>query len=148
MKFCSKCKEFKPLQGFGSKSWINSDGSKTFTKKSHCRDCVNKDNLERYHKNLSTKDSHKKASYKHRLKGYGLTPEEYEAMLSRQEYKCSICGTAPDRLMSVDHDHSTGQIRSLLCNNCNAALGMVKEDKKVLQNMIEYLEKYNGDVCS
>ena len=147
MKCCTKCKEFKPFTCFGNKSWVNKDGSKTSTKKSHCRDCVNKSNLSRFHNNKNTKEAHKRASYKHRLKSYGLTPTMYEELWEIQKGRCSICKTLPVGLLSVDHCHKSGKVRGLLCHNCNTALGHTKEDKIILQKMIEYLDIHNADFC-
>jgi len=86
----------------------------------------------------------------HITKTYGLTLEEYEAMVEYQDHKCKICGTHetdnalskngnPKRL-SIDHDHETGQIRGLLCNLCNTALGMFDDNVESLQRAILYLE--------
>jgi hypothetical protein len=48
------------------------------------------------------------------------------------------------RELAVDHNHETGQVRDLLCHNCNALLGMCREDKAVLLAAIKYLWKWNG----
>lgn len=60
------------------------------------------------------------------LKVHGITPQKYNEMLEYQEGTCAICGQPPERRrLAVDHDHVTGQIRGLLCRNCNTALGLV-----------------------
>ncbi len=88
-------------------------------------------------------------SYKHyrsaNLKSlYGLTLEEYEEMLREQDGKCAICGElpSPTKLLDVDHDHENKTVRGLLCNHCNTALGLVKEDPEILSAMIDYLEAH------
>ena len=87
---------------------------------------------------------------KHHLKPFNLTVEEYEAMEEYQDHSCKICGIhkslnakdkngVPKRL-SVDHDHETMQIRGLLCNLCNSALGSFKDNIEFLKNAIRYLK--------
>lgn len=78
---------------------------------------------------------------------YGITVEEYEELLISQNYKCAGCATHQAELtktLNVDHDHDTGEVRGLLCGNCNRALGLVKDNTKTLLNLITYLEKYNA----
>lgn len=57
---------------------------------------------------------------------YGLTVEEYDALLEKQCGVCAICEALPPvgrlRRLSVDHDHVTGEVRGLLCQRCNMAL--------------------------
>jgi hypothetical protein len=76
----------------------------------------------------------------HRLSRYGLTLDQYENMLILQSGKCKVCllsfGTTTP---CVDHDHATGQVRSLLCSKCNAALGMVNDNGFNLARLVAYL---------
>ena len=72
-----------------------------------------------------------------RKRRYGLEWGEFGRMLERQNNKCAICGASdPNHL---DHNHETGQVRSILCNRCNTALWVV-EDEELLNNMLEYLK--------
>lgn len=83
-------------------------------------------------------------------KKYGLEPGGYEARLAEQGGVCAIC-SQPEMLMdettgltlrlAVDHDHETGEVRGLLCNNCNRALGLLKDSTTVLAAAIRYLLK-------
>lgn len=66
----------------------------------------------------------------------------------KQNGLCGICGELETAFMktkvmylAVDHDHNTGEIRGLLCNNCNNGLGRFNDDVKLLQNAIAYIEK-------
>ena len=55
--------------------------------------------------------------------------------------KCKLCGLQPETVMDlhVDHDHKTGKVRGLLCNNCNTGIGLLKESPDILRNAIKYL---------
>lgn len=83
--------------------------------------------------------------YKGNLKRlYGITFEEYEQKLTEQNNSCEICGI--DQIMlghrlHVDHCHTTGKIRALLCRDCNTLLGRAKDDPGVLQKAAEYLQR-------
>jgi hypothetical protein len=74
-------------------------------------------------------------------KAYGMTVEEYEALLARQEEKCAICRKPchTGGNLSVDHDHDTGRVRGLLCRNCNRGIGLLQESPEILQAAIQYL---------
>ena len=149
-----------------------------------CRVCKKQKNLlDEYY--LSRKDPTKKSSYSYECKEctvartveynkensetvraqylkrqYGLTFEEFDAMLSKQDNCCAICGTdkpsknrGRTRRFHVDHCHTTGKIRGLLCKSCNIALGEVEDNIHILKSMIQYLESHEqdrhaGDECS
>lgn len=78
-----------------------------------------------------------------RERDYGITHREFLALLEAQGDVCAICGNGEDsrdkRSLSVDHCHSTGQIRGLLCNRCNPMLGYARDNIAVLQAAIAYL---------
>jgi hypothetical protein len=69
---------------------------------------------------------------------YGLTPEEYQAMVVAQEGRCAICRREARELV-VDHNHATKVVRALLCDQCNVMLGMAGESVETLQRAIAYL---------
>lgn len=80
---------------------------------------------------------------------YGITQAQYDQLLARQDGGCRICRRRPEELpagrsgdgrLYVDHDHSTGVVRALLCGRCNAALGMACESVDVLLRMVAYLK--------
>ena len=90
----------------------------------------------------NNKDRHKEIQRKNHLKrDYNLSIEDYQQMYELQEGKCSICLEWHD-LLCVDHDHLTGQVRQLLCRRCNAAIGSLEEDVRLLQRAIDYLIKW------
>lgn len=84
------------------------------------------------------KEFYKKVQKTHQLKvKYGLTYEEYEDMLKKQEGRCLICNEISS--LHVDHCHRTNKVRGLLCISCNGGLGMFKDNKQSLAKAIEYL---------
>src|SRR5699024_5017510 len=75
---------------------------------------------------------------------YGLTTEEYWKIYNYQGGKCAICqrATGARKKLAVDHCHTTGQVRGLLCSTCNAkVLGHLRDDPNALQRAIDYLAK-------
>ena len=79
--------------------------------------------------------------YKHQRQlsaKYGITQEEYEAMLSNQGHVCWICKEKGKRRLTIDHDHETGKIRGLLCCNCNFGLGFFNDDPGLLRRAAQY----------
>lgn len=77
---------------------------------------------------------------------YGLTGECYNQILDMQGGVCGICGCGLDKSAHVDHDHSTGAVRGILCFRCNTALGKFRDDVVVLQAAIDYLLRPNPEV--
>ena len=76
---------------------------------------------------------------------YGITESDYDSMLSDQGGVCAICADPPkDRALCVDHDHSTGAVRALLCNRCNLGLGYFRDDAAFLQKATEYLTTHSS----
>lgn len=74
---------------------------------------------------------------------YNITVEDYKAMLVEQGGGCAVCGTVPDERLCVDHDHATGQVRGLLCRNCNRDLSVI-ERREYAAKLNAYLEKTSG----
>lgn len=151
MKTCGNCKESKNSTDF------NKDNQRYDGLQWSCRACqkaeriANKEvhaarqknyyqaNKDRYIKYASdNKDAIKNGNLKRK---YGITIEQYESMLLAQDGKCKICQTSdPGKpSFSVDHCHSTGVVRGLLCHSCNSGLGHFKDNKEIIAKAIEYL---------
>jgi len=83
------------------------------------------------------------------LKKYGLTVVDYAAILDAQGGVCRICGEPPKpdgvraaSKLHVDHNHTTGQVRGLLCNHCNRGIGAFRDRPDLLELAIAYLRTY------
>lgn len=79
---------------------------------------------------------------------YGITRDDYNKLLDEQEGKCAICSTTEigrkgHTHFHVDHCHTTGKVRGLLCDLCNRGLGYFKDSEETLTKAASYLEKYN-----
>ncbi len=74
---------------------------------------------------------------------YGITIKDYDAMFLEQRGVCKICSLPQTNKrcihLCVDHDHDTGKVRGLLCDPCNRAIGLLKDDERLLQKAIDYL---------
>lgn len=66
-------------------------------------------------------------------------------LVSRQDGRCAICKDKSS--LVLDHCHQSGQIRQALCNGCNVALGMAKDDPETLRAMADYIEKHRKEVA-
>ncbi len=73
---------------------------------------------------------------------YGIGLEQYEQMYEKQDGCCAICNQHADSFkhrLSVDHCHTTGAIRGLLCHNCNTAIGKLNDNIELFSRAISYL---------
>lgn len=128
-KECIKCKETKNLKEF-YKNRNSTTGM--------CKVCT-KENNKKYFSDPKNKRKHREQQWKK----YGIknmTYERYEEMLIQQDNCCKICGIHKSKIkrnLAVDHDHTTGKIRGLLCKRCNYFLGMF--DINFLNNVVDYL---------
>lgn len=76
------------------------------------------------------------------LRRKGLTPEDYGAMLAQQSNRCAICAnTQAGRRLAVDHCHTTGVVRGLLCSACNIGLGCFKDSIELLNSAVSYITR-------
>ena len=80
---------------------------------------------------------------------YGITHDDYLAMLAKQGGKCAICGTNnlskyKVKYFDVDHNHTTGQVRGLLCRDCNVTTGVVENKWDKIQLIRQYIAEWNA----
>lgn len=135
-KTCTKCKEEQPLSNF-YKDKTRKDGYYV-----RCRVCQAAYSRE-YRKRFPDKSTNATIKYK-----YGITLEEYRAKLESQYDCCAICSTlfpgGKKKSFFIDHNHRTGQVRGLLCRECNLMIGHAKDSADILRSAIFYLEETWG----
>lgn len=139
-KKCIKCFLEKSLSSF-TKDSNQKDGLHYY-----CKSC--KKSLEKIYR---TPEKNRKYNLK---RSFGLNPEQYNEMLRDQKGVCAICKNPETTVrqnkvqsLSIDHDHLTGKIRGLLCNNCNRALGKFGDNINILKNAVRYLERHKWKNC-
>lgn len=136
MKQCTGCQKLLPFTSFNKRN----DTLIGFT--SRCKSCVADAQKVRY---VGNKNVWRDGAYK---RDFGISLNEYEALLNSQNGSCSICKSPETGLntnhFAVDHDHESGRVRGLLCSGCNLGLGKFKDDPKLLRRAVEYLE---GAAC-
>lgn len=132
-----------------------------------CRECRSIYMAKRYKDNIVEEKAKRKAHYeankeqilvekkefyaansveinlKRRLKKYGLTKEQLDSMLDQQDQKCANkqC-VSGNKDLAIDHCHTSLEVRGLLCDNCNTALGLLKESLAAIDGLKDYLLKY------
>ena len=116
-KFCKKCSKCKKIKSFDE---YHKDKHQSLGLSTSCKECVT-DKILKY--------------------SYNLKIEEYYNLFEKQEGKCLICNNEFD-ILSVDHDHKTGEIRGLLCMTCNNGLGCFKDDTEIIKSALNYLINY------
>lgn len=136
LKICTLCKKEKDISFF-PKAW------KSNSYMSECKNCRNK-RTDKYRANQDKEYKVKRNRRKRLREKYDMSPDDYNKMYILQEGKCKICKDPYDKLY-IDHCHTTGLIRGLLCGGCNTGLGMFKDNSNYLSSAIEYLKLSNTD---
>jgi len=125
-KECLMCGSIKPLDNF------DQDKSCRFGLKSTCRNC----------RSSTVKELSRKAYLKF---NYKLSLDAYNQLLLSQHNLCAICNidllSLDVKEINIDHCHTTGKVRGVLCRQCNLGLGHFKDDLISLNNAINYLIK-------
>lgn len=139
-KSCNKCGEIKSLDQFPKR----------------------KDSADGHHNSCKACENVRKSKYKWTReqwwaweikKQFGLTVDAYNSLLEEQNHSCAVCNTHLDdykgiygkgkkvERFSVDHCHTSGKVRGLLCYNCNLLLGHAKDNVEVLEAAVAYLKE-------
>lgn len=156
MRICKKCGEAKELLEFSTSGKYK--GLPQF--RGDCKKC-NASAAKKKRENPEIRERQARAAreWKHRnpenaraaqrKSSYGITDEQFRALLLGQNNKCLICGfvfentgkqtTSPH----VDHCHATRKVRGLLCWSCNIALGYLKDNLVLVMRAAEYLQKFS-----
>lgn len=111
----------------------------------YCRKC-NSNKTSEWKSN--NKDREKLNRRKSALKAaYGISVDEYDSILKSQDGGCKLCnrtdtGSKRCNYFHVDHDHATGKVRGLLCNNCNRGIGYLGDSPERLVKAAEYIRSH------
>lgn len=137
MPVCTRCHKDKEPKDFYAYS--ESDPHKTGKLHATCKRCQHDARAAHRKANPAMASANARRCKIKRL--FGITPEQYDEMLTRQGGTCAICHReSPDgRRLHIDHDHDTKRVRGLLCHDCNRGLGMFKDDIARFQRAIAYL---------
>ena len=140
MKRCPHCKLTLPAKDF-HKANKRPDGLAGY-----CKRCTSEKQKLWYQANRDKQAVHSrrgKLKYK-----YGITEDDYDAMLFAQGGGCAICSEPRDgRRLHIDHDHNSGHVRGILCHACNISLGQMRDSAALLRRAAEYLDQ-GGFACS
>ena len=151
-KYCPRCEATKPASEFHKHSKTK-DGLQP-----KCKSCAlemareayrrNPDAVKRAAKKWAEKNPsrRKEIAYNSKLKAkYGIEFTDYQQMFEKQGGRCAICdgeggiGNSEVAPLFVDHCHSTGKIRGLLCMKCNSGLGHFEDQVNRMKRAINYL---------
>lgn len=145
---CPSCKEWKPLEDY------HNCATRRHGVAYRCKVCACRIGREYHNANYVGPEG--RAKYKAEQRGhhfrrtYGLTVEEVENMLANQGRVCGICA-APVRFgvkkgtAHVDHCHTTGKVRGILCHRCNLGLGLFSDNEQSLQAALDYIRLHKGE---
>jgi hypothetical protein len=150
---CIRCEEKTYAENWSSKTHITCNKcsvekpiSEYYKGHKRCKSCYSETYRDKRPSYSEKKDYMLKYTYG---KDFGL--EQYENILQEQNEVCAIClnpntnGRKDSNSLYVDHNHSTGKVRGLLCSNCNRMLGLVGDNISTLQSAVLYLKKHKND---
>lgn len=136
-KTCRRCDETKPVDEFYA--WPSG------TRKANCKPCDKILRAEHYANNDGVDQSYEQVLKRE----YGITLEDYNALLRKQAHRCAICRrgeTAKSRgkvrRLAVDHDHVTGAVRGLLCHRCNILVWALEDNHTTLRSVESYIDTF------
>lgn len=162
-RICTKCKQ--PGEFYERKTWCkeccktyyrdwcrrNPERVKAIVKRNRAKPAYRKrvsDYRKEYRrKGTKAHEREKKTNQARRLRVvYGLTPEAFEVLRTAHDDRCAICRQVETRKknarvksIAIDHDHVTGEVRGLLCHQCNTGIGCFKDSPELLETAIRYL---------
>jgi hypothetical protein len=144
---CKKCRRKKYQKDRGIDIYTDSTRNNFMYDEDECRILKPKQSsynvdISEVQKRKPTPASDRQRDSQYRIR-YGITLDEYNNMFEHQNGCCKICGTHQADLknrLSVDHCHTSGAVRGLLCDRCNTALGLFDDDEQVLENALKYIK--------
>ena len=141
MRGCSVCKKEKSIDQF----YPRRKKGVQVGYDNRCMDCRKEGNRKWINKNANYHKDRYGARYKRNInlqREYGITIDQYEAMVELQEGRCAICEKDFGKKLYVDHCHDTGRVRALLCQKCNSGLGMFDDRADLIDRASAYLRAH------
>lgn len=141
---CKVCSEVKPVSEFYMQS--TDPAHRAYGRRQgRCKVCV-RGQTGTYQREHRERASELQRRWRF-LNQYGITPDDYDRILSDQQGTCAICLGPPRgrwKTFVVDHDHATGRPRGLLCGNCNRAIGLLGDNPDLMRAAVLYLTVEGG----
>jgi Recombination endonuclease VII len=153
-KMCTQCKMTMPLESF-FRNKRTRDGRGTWCKSCHTAHVLAKRaldpeawrasaraNAQRW-RDANKEESARRVRAAHLMKNYGLTVEQYDELLERQDGRCGLCHQELTT-QALDHDHETGAVRGIIHTRCNLALALLGDSLEGVQRALDYLTRTTG----
>lgn len=141
MKKCCTCKKGKPLSDF------HADSTSKDKKAHRCKECACFWSRFHHARRMKEEPEYKKQKRAAYIKNqHGISLQEYENRVAQQKYACAICGvklSTDGHNTHLDHCHKTGNLRAILCTNCNRGLGHFQDSPDLLEIAAKYLRAHN-----
>ena len=109
----------------------------------HLRYMAHIPEYKKFYKENKKKLKKKQKAYNYMLR-YGISEKEVNKKIKKQKGCCAICGDFFGKKLCVDHDHTTGEVRDMLCNKCNQGLGNANDSILRLTQMVVYIKKHEN----
>lgn len=130
-KICSKCNKRKYLSDFHKDKYAK-DGLAF-----QCKDCKSN-----HYQNVTKGEVQRRYTLKHK---FNITIKDYDEMFEKQDGVCYICGEPEiSRRLSIDHNHTTGKVRKLLCVRCNTLVGHFENRNWLVDKILNYLKEHKN----
>lgn len=144
MKKCSDCEEEKSFDDFYARARHKKYPNTPAGYDTRCKPCA------RAERTRFVRNNPQKIRNTALKMAYGIDLSVYNKMFENQMGCCLICNQHQSDLnksLRVDHNHETGEVRGLLCSNCNVGIGMFKDNPKFLESAIKYLTKLKTELA-
>ena len=140
-KWCSQCQSYVPLDNF------HKDSSNKYGLAYWCKPCAITSSRKNHKRRIKEESAYKEAKRNAYFKlKYGMTLEQRTDLLGKQNNACAICGVKLSESGThthVDHCHTTGKVRAILCTNCNRGLGHFQDNPELLLKAADYINQHS-----
>lgn len=139
-KYCPSCKQNLLIDEFPIDKQTNGG------RYGHCLACHRERQNKKYNlRKLLEPDWYRKILKRqrnnHYIKNYGITSDQFDALVKIQDNKCSMCGVvfSDSNKPCLDHNHTTGERRGIICNRCNIAVSFLEINPRIYEQARSYL---------